>query len=118
MSAAEALAAGLVSTVVPSGDQLDEEVAATCEAIKHKSRAVIAMGKRFFYRQIGMDVWEAYGAGEKVNKFVLAILFDMIEFDIFKTMVDNIGSADGQEGVRSFIEKRKPTWTHAEIEVK
>lgn len=28
-------------------------------------------------------------------------------------MVDNLAMDDGQEGVKSFIEKRKPVWTHS-----
>lgn len=28
-------------------------------------------------------------------------------------MVNNIALEDGQEGIRSFVEKRKPTWTHS-----
>lgn len=69
MSARDANDAGLVSTVV-SHERLDDEVAATCAAIKHKSRAVIELGKRFFYQQIGMaDVRQAYQLGEKVSNF-------------------------------------------------
>lgn len=39
------------------------------------------------------DIKSAYALGEKV-------------------MVDNINTKDGQEGIRSFIEKRKPKWNH------
>lgn len=92
ISAQEALEAGLVSKVVPS-DQLDHEVETICNAIKSKSRAVIALGKQFFYEQIAMDVNSAYKKGEQV-------------------MVDNLSTADGQEGICSFVEKRKPVWRH------
>lgn len=27
-------------------------------------------------------------------------------------MVDNINMKDGQEGITSFVEKRKPVWSH------
>ncbi|CAB1421811.1 unnamed protein product [Pleuronectes platessa] len=29
-----------------------------------------------------------------------------------KVMVDNLALSDGQEGIRAFIEKRKPVWSH------
>lgn len=29
-----------------------------------------------------------------------------------KVMVDNLTLRDGQEGIRAFIEKRKPVWSH------
>ncbi|XP_062555657.1 enoyl-CoA hydratase domain-containing protein 3, mitochondrial-like [Armigeres subalbatus] len=92
ISAQEALQSGLVSKVVPA-DQLDQEVETICNAIKSKSRAVIALGKRFFYEQIAMDVNSAYQRGEQV-------------------MAENLATADGQEGIRSFAEKRKPVWKH------
>ncbi|XP_019542809.3 enoyl-CoA hydratase domain-containing protein 3, mitochondrial [Aedes albopictus] len=92
ISAQEALESGLVSKVVPS-DRLDQEVETICDAIKGKSRAVIALGKKFFYEQIAMDVNSAYRKGEQV-------------------MADNLGTVDGQEGILSFVEKRKPVWRH------
>ncbi|XP_065087633.1 enoyl-CoA hydratase domain-containing protein 3, mitochondrial [Ochlerotatus camptorhynchus] len=92
ISAQEALESGLVSKVVPS-DQLDQEIDTICNAIKSKSRAVIALGKQFFYEQIAMDVNNAYRKGEQV-------------------MTDNLSTVDGQEGIRSFVEKRKPVWKH------
>lgn len=29
-----------------------------------------------------------------------------------KVMVENLALRDGQEGIRAFIEKRKPVWSH------
>lgn len=72
MSAQEACATGLVTTVVPV-DQLDAEVEATCSAIKHKSRSVVALGKQFFYEQIGMNVTKAYQKGEQVYTYIHSI---------------------------------------------
>lgn len=65
ISAEEALKIGLVSSVVPS-EKLDAECEAICEAIKSKSRSVISLGKKFFYRQIQMDQKSAYQEGAKV----------------------------------------------------
>lgn len=96
LSAQEALAAGLVSRVVADSDALDTETLRVCDAIKAKSRAVVQRGKRFFNEQIQMTLKSAYKYGEQ-------------------EMIENLASNDGQEGVRSFIEKRKPKWTHSEI---
>lgn len=65
ISAQEALKIGLVSSVVPS-EKLDAECEKICDAIKSKSRSVIALGKKFFYRQIQMDQRSAYQEGAKV----------------------------------------------------
>uniref|UniRef100_A0A182NDH9 Enoyl-CoA hydratase domain-containing protein 3, mitochondrial n=1 Tax=Anopheles dirus TaxID=7168 RepID=A0A182NDH9_9DIPT len=92
ITATEALEAGLVSKVVPK-DRLQEEVSNVCKAIASKSRSVISLGKTFFYQQIALDVSTAYDLGEQV-------------------MVDNLATTDGREGIRSFVEKRPPRWTH------
>uniref|UniRef100_A0A182JFY6 Enoyl-CoA hydratase domain-containing protein 3, mitochondrial n=1 Tax=Anopheles atroparvus TaxID=41427 RepID=A0A182JFY6_ANOAO len=93
INAKEALEAGLVSKTVPK-DNLDEELDTICKAIASKSRSVIALGKKFFYEQMTMDVSSAYARGEQV-------------------MVDNLATVDGREGIKSFVEKRKPRWTHS-----
>lgn len=64
-----------------------------CEAIKGKSRAVIALGKQFYYKQMSVNIKEAYTLGEDI-------------------MVSNINMYDGQEGINSFAQKRKPKWGH------
>ncbi|KAG7170635.1 Enoyl-CoA hydratase domain-containing protein 3-like [Homarus americanus] len=94
ITAEEALRAGLVSKVVPE-DELEAETQRTVDAISHKSRAVIALGKQFMYRQMEMGIEEAYSQGSCV-------------------MVNNINMVDGQEGISSFIEKRKPNWSHSD----
>lgn len=92
ISAQEAYDSGLV-TKVTTADQLDEEVNKIVESIKHKSRSVIALGKQFYYKQIDLSLLEAYDLGEKI-------------------MVENINMNDGQEGIKSFVEKRKANWNH------
>ncbi|XP_032518848.2 enoyl-CoA hydratase domain-containing protein 3, mitochondrial isoform X1 [Danaus plexippus] len=92
LSAQEAYESGLVTKVVPA-EKLDSEVNETVEQIKRKSRSVISLGKEFFYKQIGLNVIDAYRLGEEI-------------------MVKNINSLDGQEGINSFVEKRKAVWNH------
>ena len=45
---------GLISKLVADETELDAEVDIICEAIKSKSRAVIQLGKEFYYRQLEM----------------------------------------------------------------
>lgn len=92
ISSEEALRVGLISSSVPS-DKLDEELSKICDAIKSKSRAVVSFGKKFYNEQLGMDLNSAYTAGAKA-------------------MVDNLQLNGGQEGIKSFIEKRKPKWSN------
>ncbi|XP_055630340.1 enoyl-CoA hydratase domain-containing protein 3, mitochondrial [Toxorhynchites rutilus septentrionalis] len=92
IDAREALSAGLVSKVV-SWNELDGETEIICNAIKSKSRSVIALGKKFLYEQIALDVDTAYRKAEYL-------------------MAENLATPDGQEGIRSFVEKRKPLWKH------
>ncbi|XP_013189764.2 enoyl-CoA hydratase domain-containing protein 3, mitochondrial [Amyelois transitella] len=92
ITAREAYESGLVTKLVPA-DQLDREVNEIVEKIKLKSRRVITLGKQFFYKQIDLDLLEAYKLGED-------------------TMVQNINIDDGQEGIRSFVEKRNANWSH------
>ncbi|CAH0694644.1 unnamed protein product [Spodoptera exigua] len=92
ITAQEAYESGLVTKVVPASE-LDDEVNKIIEKIKHKSRSVIALGKEFFYKQIDLSLMDAYKLGEDI-------------------MVQNINSNDGQEGIKSFVEKRKAVWSH------
>lgn len=92
LTAQQAYESGLVTKVVPA-NQLDEEVNKIVEKIKLKSRSVIALGKQFYYKQIELGIFDAYKLGEEI-------------------MVKNINADDGQEGIRSFVEKRKANWSH------
>lgn len=95
ISADDALKSGLITRVVPDELELDEEVDRICDSIKSKSRAIVQRGKKFFYEQNQMTMKSAYKYGEQ-------------------EMIDNIATKDGQEGVRSFIDKRKPEWSHSQ----
>ena len=90
LSAAEALACGLVTRVVPA-DRLDAEVAALAGELADKSPAAIALGLRAFYRSQDMEFEPAlrYLQGELGR--VLAL-------------------EDAAEGITAFLSKRKPVW--------
>ena len=81
-----------------SEEELDEELQHICNAIVSKPKAVIALGKRFYYRQIELGIKQALDEGGKV-------------------MVDNLGYKDAQEGIAAFKEKRKPVWIHSDEKV-
>jgi 2-ketocyclohexanecarboxyl-CoA hydrolase len=86
-SAAEALAMGLVNTVVPH-DQLDAEVAKWCAEIMEKSPTALAIAKRSF----NMDTAHQSGIAG-MGLYALKLYYDTDE---------------SKEGVRAFQEKRKP----------
>uniref|UniRef100_A0AAY5JXF1 Enoyl-CoA hydratase domain-containing protein 3, mitochondrial n=1 Tax=Esox lucius TaxID=8010 RepID=A0AAY5JXF1_ESOLU len=92
ISAQEALLHGLVSRVVPE-ERLEEETLAIARRVCQASRPVVALGKATFHRQMAQGRDAAYATASRV-------------------MVDNLALRDGQEGVRAFIEKRKPVWTN------
>jgi 2-ketocyclohexanecarboxyl-CoA hydrolase len=86
-SAAEALAMGLVNTVVPH-DRLDAEVAKWCAEIMEKSPTALAIAKRSF----NMDTAHQSGIAG-MGLYALKLYYDTDE---------------SKEGVRAFQEKRKP----------
>lgn len=89
--AAFALRAGLVNEVVP-GDELDAAVDALAAEIAGKSTYTLALGKQAFYRQLPMSPADAYEySGEVAAR--------------------NMAHADAREGIRAFVEKRRPEWT-------
>jgi enoyl-CoA hydratase/carnithine racemase len=92
IDAPTALEWGLVNRVVPA-EQLDEAVADLLGRATRGSRASKALGKHTLYEHLDMDLGRAYAhAGE-----VMAAASQM---------------ADAQEGMASFLEKRRPQWQH------
>lgn len=90
IDAATALEWGLVNSVVPA-EQLDTEVQRFATLLAAKSPLAVRLGKQLFYRQLEVDLEQAYAlAGE--------------------TMVCNLASYDAKEGIDAFIEKRPPNW--------
>jgi enoyl-CoA hydratase/carnithine racemase len=90
IDAATAAQWGLVNRVVPA-DELDAAVDDLAARIVRASAPVLAMGKRAFYDQEGTDERAAYGLACGV-------------------MIENALTDDAHEGIRAFLEKRKPVW--------
>ena len=90
VDAVEARRMGLINRVAPA-DGLDEAVAELAGAIAAKSPLILKIGKEAFYRQLEMHVAEAYDYTAEV-------------------MTRNMMTADAEEGIDSFIEKREPVW--------
>jgi enoyl-CoA hydratase/carnithine racemase len=91
ISAQRALEVGLVNRVVPAAD-LDAAVAEYVEAIRASSPLTVRLGKRAFYEQVALDEATAYEQAVGV-------------------MTHNAVCGDAQEGMRAFLEKRRPMWT-------
>lgn len=83
---------GLVNRVVPH----DDLESATRELMRRATRGSAyskAQGKRTFYSQVELSQGEAYRHAGAV-------------------MAAGVTSVDGQEGIASFMEKRRPTWSN------
>ena len=90
IDAPTALAWGLVNRVVQP-EQLDAAVAELAASIMAKPAAVIAEGKRLFYRQLEQPLADAYRMASR-------------------SITDNMLGPDAAEGVGAFIDKRRPNW--------
>jgi enoyl-CoA hydratase/carnithine racemase len=90
ISAQTAQQYGLVNAVVPAAE-LESATLALAQKIVAKSAHAIAIGKDMFYRQLPLDLADAYAyASER--------------------MACNMDSHDAREGIDAFIQKRKPEW--------
>jgi enoyl-CoA hydratase/carnithine racemase len=90
ISAMEAKACGLINEVVAAAE-LDSATHTLAAKIASKSAHSIRLGKDMFYRQLPMDLADAYAyASER--------------------MACNMDSHDAREGIDAFIQKRKPEW--------
>jgi len=90
INAATALDWGLVNQVV-SAHELDAAVDELVSQIVRFSPRVIGLGKRAFYDQVERAERDAYEHVKPV-------------------MAGNAASADAQEGIAAFLEKRPPVW--------
>jgi len=90
VDAQTALEWGLVNRVAPA-DQLESATLDLLERATRGSAMSKAIGKQAFYTQLGMDQAQAYAYAVEV-------------------MAGTSQTADAQEGMASFLEKRPATW--------
>ena len=90
ISAERAREIGLVNRVVPAGTERDAAIA-LAQQVARKSAHTIKIGKEAFYRQVEMNLADAYRFAAEV-------------------MTENMMARDAEEGIGAFIEKRMPTW--------
>ena len=70
---------------------LEEEVLKLAENIASKSKKVVKIGKKAFYKQLEMSLDKAYKYTSRV-------------------MSENMMALDAKEGISAFLEKRTPKW--------
>ena len=92
IDARTALDWGLVNRVVPAG-QLDDAVRDLLERVTRGSAESKGIGKQALYAQIDLDQPKAYAYAIEV-------------------MAATSQLPDAREGIRAFLEKRKPRWRH------
>ena len=90
ISAQSAQQYGLINEVVPA-TELEQATITLARKIVARPAQAITLGKEMFYRQLPMDLSDAYAyASER--------------------MACNMDSHDAREGIDAFIQKRKPEW--------
>jgi enoyl-CoA hydratase/carnithine racemase len=90
ISADDAFRMGLVNRVAEPG-ATREQALELARRIAAKSAAVVKLGKQAFYKQIDMNIADAYAYASEV-------------------MVENMMARDAGEGISAFLEKRLPKW--------
>jgi enoyl-CoA hydratase/carnithine racemase len=90
ISAEDAQRIGLINRAVASGTERDEALK-LARQIASKSALTVKIGKEAFYRQLEMNLADAYRYASDV-------------------MVENMLARDAEEGIGAFIEKRIPNW--------
>ncbi|HUN50656.1 MAG TPA: enoyl-CoA hydratase [Candidatus Sulfotelmatobacter sp.] len=90
VDAESAVRIGLINHAVPAAE-LDAAVSALAAKITSKSPLTLKIGKEAFYRQIEMNLADAYAYASGV-------------------MVQNMLARDAAEGIDAFLEKRDPEW--------
>jgi len=81
---------GLVNRVVDA-DSLTRTVNEVANMIAAKSPTAVMLGKRAVYGQVGLGLMEAYESASR-------------------TMVENLLTADAEEGIDAFLQHREPNW--------
>jgi enoyl-CoA hydratase/carnithine racemase len=90
IDAEEARRIGLINRVVAPGSERDAAIA-LARQIASKSALTVKIGKEAFYRQLEMNLADAYRYTSEI-------------------MVENMLARDAEEGIGAFIEKRTPSW--------
>ena len=90
ISAARAAEIGLVNRTAPD-DGLDEATRDLADRIAAQSTVTTRSGKKMFYRQLDLDLEDAYDFAAR-------------------NMACDMMSGDAGEGIDAFIEKRAPVW--------
>jgi enoyl-CoA hydratase/carnithine racemase len=90
ITAEDAYRFGLINKMVPQ-EELDETALTYARKIASSSSMTMAMGKPAFYKQLDMDLTDAYAFTSEV-------------------MAKNMQEHDAHEGIDAFLEKRKPEW--------
>ena len=82
--------AGLINNVFQE-ENLNKEVNLMAKKISNKSSLTLKIGKKAFYDQAEMKIVDAYNYASEV-------------------MIKNMMESDSEEGIKAFIDKRKPKW--------
>jgi len=82
--------AGLINNFFQE-ENLNKEVNLIAKKISNKSSLTLKIGKKAFYDQAEMKIVDAYNYASEV-------------------MIKNMMESDSEEGIKAFIEKRKPKW--------
>ena len=90
ITAEHARGIGLINRVAEAG-KARAEALRLARKIAAKSAAIVKLGKQAFYRQIDMNIADAYAYASEV-------------------MVENMMARDAEEGIGAFVEKRDPNW--------
>ena len=81
---------GLINDYYPIAE-LENEVSKLAKKIASKSKLIVKIGKKAFYKQLEMPLKKAYKYTSEV-------------------MTQNMMALDAKEGISAFLEKRAPNW--------
>ncbi|HHY20490.1 MAG TPA: enoyl-CoA hydratase, partial [Bacilli bacterium] len=73
-------------------EELDEAVDKLAASVARHSYSALSIGKKGFYQQLQMEDFQALNYASEI-------------------MATHTQHVDAKEGIRAFIEKRKPTWS-------
>jgi len=93
IDATQAKRFGLINDVF-GPEELHEKVMEVARVICSKSPYVLKIGKETFYKQLDMDLEEAYEYATE-------------------RMIQNLKAEDAKEGIDAFLNKRKPDWKNS-----